>query len=327
MLSRLGARKSPGAAAPPAKTFRPALEGLEDRLALAAPGTLGLPLAVTGIVPGAAGAPLQAIVTFAGQVSTIVPLDLTTTQVAGQECPVLNLHLGEIHLNLLGLHVDTSEICLDVTAVDHQGLLGGLLCDLTGGLDLGGILNQIGGQLNTLLGDLDQLLDGVLGGAMNVTSVFGQPVGGGATTLQDEAFCDILNLSLGPVDLQVPLLGVNVSLDNCADGPVTVDVTADPNGGLLGGLLCGLADGIDLGGLNTKGLNRLINRVDRLIDRLTDLTDRLGQVGQLTDRLEKVIDRLEKLVDRADDLHDLDKLIGRLDKTLDQLDKVLDRLI
>jgi hypothetical protein len=36
--------------------------------------------------------------------------------------------------------------------------------------------------------------------------------------------CAILNLELGPVDLT--LLGLNVHLDDCDDGPVTVDITA-----------------------------------------------------------------------------------------------------
>jgi len=45
-------------------------------------------------------------------------------------CELVNLHLGEIHLNVLGLHVDTSEICLLVYADPNGGLLGNLLCSL-----------------------------------------------------------------------------------------------------------------------------------------------------------------------------------------------------
>jgi hypothetical protein len=60
--------------------------------------------------------------------------------------------------------------------------------------------------------------------------------------------CAILNLELGPIDLT--LLGLNVSLDNCKGGPVTVDITAR-RGALLGDLLCGLLGGglIDIGDL------------------------------------------------------------------------------
>jgi hypothetical protein len=39
------------------------------------------------------------------------------------------------------------------------------------------------------------------------------------------------------------LLGLNVSLDDCDDGPVQVCVSATAGEGLLGNLLCGLANG------------------------------------------------------------------------------------
>ena len=51
--------------------------------------------------------------------------------------------------------------------------------------------------------------------------------------------CAILNLELGPVNLT--LLGLNVILDNCSNGPVTVTITAvTGHGNLLGNLLCEL---------------------------------------------------------------------------------------
>ena len=45
-------------------------------------------------------------------------------------CPILNLDLGPIHLNLLGLILDVSEITITLTAQPGT-LLGGLLCGLT----------------------------------------------------------------------------------------------------------------------------------------------------------------------------------------------------
>lgn len=147
-------------------------------------------------------------------------------------CPILNLSLQEIHLSLLGLNVDTSDICLDITAQQGGGLLGDLLCGvanlLNGGLDLGAILGQLSAaQLATLTNGLTQLLNQVFSALTSSQAVVG-------------ASCDILNLALGPVDLN--LLGLRVELDDCADGPVTVDVTATPGGGLLGDLLCGLSN-------------------------------------------------------------------------------------
>lgn len=61
--------------------------------------------------------------------------------------------------------------------------------------------------------------------------------------------CDVLNLSLGPINLNV--LGLLVDLDNCESGPITVDITADPAGGLLGELLCSIAGGVMAGDLQT----------------------------------------------------------------------------
>jgi hypothetical protein len=52
------------------------------------------------------------------------------------ECPVLNLDVGEIFLDLLGLQVETSTINIDITAVAGAGnLLGNLLCAVVSLLD------------------------------------------------------------------------------------------------------------------------------------------------------------------------------------------------
>jgi hypothetical protein len=54
----------------------------------------------------------------------------TTTQ-AGATCPVLDLVLGPLHLNLLGLVVDLSQVHLTVTATQGGGILGNLFCSLS----------------------------------------------------------------------------------------------------------------------------------------------------------------------------------------------------
>jgi len=51
-----------------------------------------------------------------------------------------------------------------------------------------------------------------------------------------QATCQVLNLTLGPLDLS--LLGLNVHLDQ-----VHLVITATPGGGILGDLLCSLAGG------------------------------------------------------------------------------------
>jgi hypothetical protein len=83
--------------------------------------------------------------------------------------------LGPINLDLLGLVVETSPICLKLTAYDNAGLLGDLLCSvanlLNGGLNLDQILGGLGVgtvpgltnlQLAGLLGGVTALLNGAL---------------------------------------------------------------------------------------------------------------------------------------------------------------------
>ena len=191
-----------------------------------------------------------------------VELALAEDQTGAGECPILDLTLGPINLNLLGLIVETSPICLKITAIENGGLLGDLLCTVAGLLGEGFSLDQILGGLigdlpgldpaatADLLGGLTDLLNAALGQLLdsileNITELHGRE-------------CAILNLALGPVDLN--LLGLEVMLDDCEGGPVLVDITAR-RGQLLGNLLCGLLHGglIDLGstlGSILEGLNR-----------------------------------------------------------------------
>jgi hypothetical protein len=74
---------------------------------------------------------------------------------AAVACNVLNLTLGPLNLNLLGLVVTLNQIHLTITAVPGAGnLLGNLLCDVAGLLNgggLGGLLGQISLLLNSIL--------------------------------------------------------------------------------------------------------------------------------------------------------------------------------
>ena len=69
-----------------------------------------------------------------------------TTQAAS--CDVLNLLLGPLDLNLLGLRVQLNQVDLDITAEQGPGnLLGNLLCAVAGLLDGPAALNSIIAQL------------------------------------------------------------------------------------------------------------------------------------------------------------------------------------
>lgn len=78
-------------------------------------------------------------------------------------CEIVDLTLGPLDLNLLGLLVHLDTVHLDIDADPTLGLLGQLLGGLLCGSDLGGIF----GSLTTLVGFLNsvlQALGGILGG-------------------------------------------------------------------------------------------------------------------------------------------------------------------
>lgn len=67
-------------------------------------------------------------------------------------CSILDLDLGPLHLDLLGLVIDLAPVHLDITAVPGAGnLLGNLLCAVAGLLDNNGPLTGISALLNRLL--------------------------------------------------------------------------------------------------------------------------------------------------------------------------------
>jgi hypothetical protein len=76
----------------------------------------------------------------------------------GGSCQILDLTIGPIHLDLLGLVVDTNAIHLNITAQQGPGnLLGNLLCSVAHLLDNNSspnALQQIANLLNQILGRL-----------------------------------------------------------------------------------------------------------------------------------------------------------------------------
>jgi hypothetical protein len=179
---------------------------------------------VTGILEGTGG---TVVGTLAG-----LPFTADITKFAlqplpngkGKRCTVLDLALGPINLELLGLHVDTSMICLNITAFEGKGLLGDLLCGLAGATNPLNLLNA-----PTLLDGLTSILNEALGKA--------RPAKGGGSVCSGE--CEILDLVVGPLKLN--LLGRRVVLDDCNGGPVEVCVSATASEDLLGELLCSLS--------------------------------------------------------------------------------------
>jgi hypothetical protein len=157
-----------------------------------------------------------------------------STQQATKTCSVLNLTLGPLHLALLGLIVDLNQVNLTITADSNGGLLGSLLCGLAGG---GGILGTTANAAK--LTNVAQTSGLALGPGFTVP-LSGATAGAAGTQAVPLATCSVLDLTLGPLDLN--LLGLMVHLST-----VHLTVTADPNGGLLGSLLCSLAGGVPTG--------------------------------------------------------------------------------
>ena len=70
-------------------------------------------------------------------------------------CDILNLVLGPLHLDLLGLVIDLNQVVLNITGTTGAGdLLGNLLCAITGLLDAGSLGQQVVNLLNQLVGVL-----------------------------------------------------------------------------------------------------------------------------------------------------------------------------
>jgi hypothetical protein len=88
------------------------------------------------------------------------PRDAVIRRVQAETCPVLNIALGPINVNLLGVQVALSDVTLDLNGVVGTPL-GDLVCAAS---DLLGNVAAIVDLLNSILGLLTGLLGGLLGG-------------------------------------------------------------------------------------------------------------------------------------------------------------------
>ena len=94
---------------------------------------------------------LFAVGELGGTIASAVtmPVDMQQTSAS---CDILNLVLGPVDLNLLGLEVHLNQVVLDVVATAAPGnLLGNLLCTVTHLLDLPGAIVAVANILNRVL--------------------------------------------------------------------------------------------------------------------------------------------------------------------------------
>jgi hypothetical protein len=167
-----------------------------------------------------------------------------TLAVAAQagRCHVLTLTLDDLQLDLLGLRVDLSEVNLRIFAVprgDGSGVLGRLFCALSRStIRLGrgagaSDAHKVVSSLNTRLRDHPMR-------AFRASARLSAD--DGASAAQAAPSCRVLNLILGPLDLN--LLGLVVELYGPnRTAPITLSITSFPGQGVLGDLFCGLSGG------------------------------------------------------------------------------------
>lgn len=142
-------------------------------------------------------------------------------------CSVLELDLRMLHLELLGLIVDLSRLHLTITADSEGGLLGALLCSISGTRASAAKLRRTATKMTRAARAKGLHTQGIADLRAQVAPRQQQAPG---------EICTVLDLVLGPLDLNV--LGLMIHLDR-----VRLLITADPNGGILGSLLCSLAGG------------------------------------------------------------------------------------
>jgi hypothetical protein len=100
---------------------------------------------------------LAALINVTGTVGTQTVNQLLAVPIIGAQatgsCTILDLTLGPLDLNLLGLMVHLNQVHLTITGQTGPGnLLGNLLCGLANALNGGGPLGQLANLLNRLFG-------------------------------------------------------------------------------------------------------------------------------------------------------------------------------
>jgi hypothetical protein len=120
----------------------------------------GKNVVATGTISGLVNGTQSVVASFAAPVTLPSSTGAAPVQAqASSSCEILNLVIGPIDLNLLGLTVSIpNPIVVNITAVPGAGnLLGNLLCDVANLLNGGGALQQIANELNQILSILNGL--------------------------------------------------------------------------------------------------------------------------------------------------------------------------
>ena len=113
---------------------------------------------LTATVTDATGAVVRTFVTQAAMPVSNASGGGGCDDTAAAACDILNLVLGPLDLDLLGLQIHLNQVVLEITAQAGGGnLLGNLLCAITGLLDAGSLGQQLVNLLNQLVSILGSL--------------------------------------------------------------------------------------------------------------------------------------------------------------------------
>ena len=156
-----------------------------------------------------------------GHTTTIrAPIALSAR--SGSACQILNLDLKQLNLVLLGLNVHLDQVHLVVTGQPNGGVLGSLFCRLA--------RTKVAADRAAIARTMNASLRSHPLKPMSFTVTL-KPA---TTASAPPAVCPVLDLTLGPLDLN--LLGLVVNLNQ-----VHLTITATPGGGTLGDLFCSLS--------------------------------------------------------------------------------------
>jgi hypothetical protein len=184
----------------------------------------GKTISATGLVTGTLN-------DGAGHIST-VKQKVKLTATTGGRCQVLHLFLDQLNLQLLGLNAHLDQVTLDVTGQRTGGPLGALFCRLARA------------KLASTQASAVHALNAAVRHRRMSALRFNAAVFPKATASQSQPSCQVLDLVVGPLNLR--MLGLVVDLKK-----VHLAVTATRGQGKLGDLFCELADNNSSGGTTT----------------------------------------------------------------------------
>jgi len=164
--------------------------------------------------------------------TTTVHSRVALTASAGGGCRVLHLYLNQLSLSLLGLNAHLDKVALDITGNAAGGVLGSLFCKLAHA--------KVAAARDAAAQALTASVRRHRGHVLHFTAELSPK----ATASAASPTCQVLDLVVGPLDLQ--LLGLVVNLQR-----VHLSVTATRGQGALGDLFCQLADNNTSGSTGT----------------------------------------------------------------------------